>query len=242
MKITHGALLFASLLLVSTSNAQLVTNTLTPMADMWYDERSFAYTDNPPASLYGPTGNDFLDLAPETESYTERIVMRFDLSSVPVGSLRSATLRLFNRASPAGGTTDPLDVFRLTNPWVDKNSNWLTNDVPNATLWNNPGSDFANRLGIAQSLSNPFATRGYDRSSVNAPNDWDVTSLVQLWLDGIHPNYGFLITERMTADHGQAFFWASETGALSPQLIIVTPEPSGLALMLLGGLVLLRRR
>jgi len=224
------------------AQAQLVTNILTATADTFYDERSFTHgmTNTAVQGLYGPPGTNFLDLASENEPFTQRIVLRFDLSSVPVGSLRSATLRLYNRAGPFSPNTDFLDVYRLTNPFADNNSNWVTNNFPANTAWTNPGTDFANAQGAAQDLSNPFATTLYDRTSVGAANDWDVTSLVHFWQDGIYANYGFMINKRLTQTHQQAFFWSMESG-FSPELIVVTPEPTALALLGLGGLLLLGR-
>lgn len=233
-------LLLSSLYFALAANAQLVTNTLNPTADMFYDERSFAYSTNPPVqNLYGfPDGNYFLDLAAETEPYTERIVMRFDLSSIPAGSLRSATLRLYSRFHPAASTAprDEIDVYQLTKPFADKNSNWLTNDVSAATIWTNPGGDFVNRLGQAQNTNNPYALSHYVKST-GVATEWDVTSLVQRWLDAGDPNYGLILLYPTQGIDAQAFFYAQDytDPALRPQLVVVVPEAGSLALSSLGG-------
>lgn len=227
-------------------SAQIETRTLNPTKDIFISEASFTYgmTNPPVQGFHGAPGDGFLDNASENEPFTQRILMQFDLSSLgPLISVSSAHLQLFHR--PGGASGDSAEVYRLTSPFRDKNVNWLTNDFVAATAWSNPGGDFANSLGAAQSLTSPFASATVF-AGLGALTDWSVTTLAQGWANGSYSNHGLLISKPLTVNSQQQFFFAQENmdfPQYHPRLIVdfvALPEPS-VALLSVLGLLALRR-
>lgn len=99
----------------------------------------------------------------------KRGLLRFDLSQVPDGAhVESALLSL----TPGGGGPNLVRFHRFQLPWEETTVTW--NSVGGATAFD----------------SEVVAT--YDPSA--GPQTLDVTSLVQLWVNG-EPNHGFLLEE-----------------------------------------------
>ncbi|MBN8246095.1 MAG: DNRLRE domain-containing protein [Verrucomicrobia bacterium] len=118
----------------------------------------------------------------------QRTFLRFDLSAaVPGNGMRLASARLTLTASTGFGGNPggaSMEVWRVTQPWLESEVTWLRASA--ATLWTTPGGD------IAGGAHGPFA------ASTANPADgtqisWDVTELVDLWVEGILPNHGLLM-------------------------------------------------
>ncbi len=111
-----------------------------------------------------------------------RIVMQFNLSSVPAGAIvKDATLSLYEKQ----GRPQLIDytIHALTSTWAESDVSWRTRD--SAHSWSNIGGDFS---------SEPFSWGTIDNTV-----GWhmmDLTRLVDLWLRNETWNLGFIIVPR----------------------------------------------
>jgi hypothetical protein len=95
-------------------------------------------------------------------------LLRFDLSSVPsTARVTSAFLRLHDQS---GSTPAGLVAHRVTAPWTEDDATWLT-----------CGGAFEQ------------AAEAVHEGDVEGAVSFEVTDLVQMWIDGAVPNDGMLI-------------------------------------------------
>ncbi|WP_438032666.1 thrombospondin type 3 repeat-containing protein [Sorangium sp. So ce204] len=98
---------------------------------------------------------------------------RFELDSIPYGAtVASAT---FSTALYSSGTGE-IRVHRINASWAESTVTW---------------SSFADSFEPAVEAT--FLGASYGVATV------DLTALVQAWVDGVHPNHGFLLEEDLTA-------------------------------------------
>ncbi|WP_437912543.1 DNRLRE domain-containing protein [Sorangium sp. So ce302] len=110
---------------------------------------------------------------------------RFELDSVPYGAtVASAT---FSTALYSSGTGE-IRVHRINASWAESTVTW---------------SSFADSFEPAVEATFLGASSGV--ATV------DLTALVQAWVDGVHPNHGFLLEEDLTA---RTSYRSSEHGIL----------------------------
>lgn len=167
---------------------------------------------------YGGAGELIVYATSSTWNY--RVLVQFDLSSIPPGStVTSATLKLnyyrWDPNDPAGRT---LWANRLTQSWTEMGVTWSRYDGTN--LWSNPGGDYD--LGDSASATVP-SSFGW--------MTWTVTDIVKAWIEDSEPNYGFLIKEEaegaVSASY-MAYFYSREyeETELQPILEIDYTPPS----------------
>ena len=143
----------------------------------------------------------------------KRALLLFNLSSVPTGaSITSAILTL----EKVGGDnkSDTIGVYALTRSWVEGNSiansgaTWNTYD--GTANWTTGGGDF---------YAIPYASATI--TGVNGPKNWDVTNLVQEWVDGTRINYGVMVRRNPEANGNRRIHnFSSREGTSAPKLII----------------------
>ncbi len=149
------------------------------------------------------------------------VVIRFDLSTIPVGaSVSDATLWL-QVASGSKGDDVVFDIHRLTNPFVENEVTWAKSTV--SDLWVNPGGDF-----------DPLS---YGRYTVT--NDWvfiglDVSKLVEQWVTGAEGNNGLILVPVPSEGDNQKVFQSSDSTydpSRNPKLIVNYTIPGGAGLL-----------
>ncbi len=140
----------------------------------------------------------------------QRTLLYFDLAPVaPVSGqrLQSAILRLTASTGFGGNPSgQPMTVWRVVRPWVESELTWLR--AAAGVPWTTPGGD---RVGpFSVSTANPQGGQAVT---------WDVTELVDLWLEGILPNHGMLLQSE--AGNGLTFQQSEVPPAdLRPLLIL----------------------
>lgn len=147
----------------------------------------------------------------------QRTFLYFDLSSVvlPQGQrLRSATLRLVASTGFGGNPQGrPMEVWRVTRPWMESRVTWL--QAADNTPWSSPGGDFS---GLGE---RPYAVNASQPAN-NTPVVWEITELVDLWLEGVLPNHGLLL--KSPSPNGLTFiqreFGGSSGSPDRPQLLL----------------------
>lgn len=158
-------------------------------------------------------------------------LIQYDLSQIPDGSsVDSAILDLYHTNNISNGTT--YDIFRITSAW-DENS---------VTFNTSPSID-----PIAVSSLTIFDNDTFVHRT------WDITTLVDDWVNGTYMNYGMWIEEIPISGDGVAYFASSDwnvgysAGEERPKLTVdyqPVPEPSTFILFGAGlaGLVAWRRK
>lgn len=130
-----------------------------------------------------------------------RTLVWFDLSILDGATVQTASLELYRN----GGSTTPVDLYvcvdRLAATWDAMTVNW-TNQPSGAPI------DKCNLVGTAA-----------------AYYGWDVTGLLQEWIDGTSPNYGLLLRANSETTIGWRSFASREVSAAAPRLV-VTFSPS----------------
>jgi hypothetical protein len=135
-----------------------------------------------------------------------RGLLRFNLSSIPAGSaVNSATLRLhYTYWRDYSGYYRRVTAYRVTDPWME-----------DTVTWNNrPG--YGEAYGFVDLVAGSQSDFHY--------YDWDVTSLVQAWVNRTHNNHGVMLRGDETL--GLRAFGSWETGdAYTPQLVVDFDPP-----------------
>ena len=159
-----------------------------------------------PATNYGAAPT--LYVGSQSTSATGRALFRFDLSSIPAGAMvQSATFQTYVVQSSSSPTTLDVELKRVDASWQEMVVSWNTQ----------PGYTGANNvLGVGKSL-------GY--------YSWDVTSLVQTWVNGA-PNRGLALMSKNETTLGWRGFTSREsTSPLNPPRLVLdytlpTPTPT----------------
>ena len=160
-----------------------------------------------------------------TPPATSRGLIQFDLSAYSGMIVGGSTLELYQDNNTADGKV--FDLFRNTSPWDESTVTFNTAPAFDLT----PVSTLAIGSNGAPGVYRAF----------------DVTTIVQQWLDGTYPNYGLTLIEENEVPANWIYL-VSKEGPIdqAPQLILDAPQIPGVpepATMVLmgGGLVLLAR-
>jgi len=141
--------------------------------------------------------------------YSTRAYIQFTLSSVPATAvILSADLELFYYTESTFSVDGPVGVYRVTGNWVESTVTW--NASPAAT---NTSID---TITVPGAHTNTFLP-------------WDVSSLVQGWVDGSIANRGVILrdTDESSSD-GVKYFRSSDwsTADQRPKLVISYYDPA----------------
>lgn len=146
--------------------------------------------------------------------------IQFDVSGFGAGTVTSATLRLFHDFNGQNGVT--YNVHRVVDAW----------DEGTLTYNNRPD------LAVATSASLTIAD-----FSTGVWREFDVTALVQAWVDGAEANNGMALKRDPNSSPWCYFRSKENLDGNNPELVVnVVPEPASMAALGLGAAALLRRR
>ena len=179
---------------------------------------------NPAGDNHG--AEDSLRIA--TSGTLARLLIRFDLiGQVPTGqTIKGAQLKLHTNYSWGSNRIVKTSAYRLLEPWDPMQANW--NERLSGVSWSASG---------AAELDGDFDASAYAGQTLEADNVtyvYNVTELVQEWIDGAYPNHGILVK----GESGSATYKlnASESASYQPELLIwwsvptlvptITPSPT----------------
>lgn len=151
-------------------------------------------------------------------------LLRFDLSPIPANAVvRKASLELY--AVGWGGSTMSIEAYRLLRSFNPCQATW--NQAANGTNWGQPGANDTtlDRAAVPETTIN---TRGlFEWSS------FDLTTLVQDWLDGKLDNNGVLLRGLLASSTNSFYFASAQSSNVQyrPKLVITyrlvgTPAPT----------------
>jgi hypothetical protein len=153
-------------------------------------------------------------------------LVQFDLSGISGVSAIQAQLDLYHLYNSVPGASFAL--YRVTSPWNESTVTW--NSAPSID-------------------TSPVSVLNISDSDAEIWRHWDVTDLVQGWLDGTYENFGLMLA-RLDTLNPVAYFASKEHGIdYAPTLSIdqdqaAVPEPSTFILLGTGlvGICFLRRK
>ena len=160
---------------------------------------------------------------------TVRTLMRWDRASLPEGAhVESAQLEIY-ASSRALENAVSVSVYKMLRDWSEGSATW--NRASSETYWHKAGCD---GLGTDHAV-NPVVTLPLGATdSIPRWYTWDITELVQEWVDAPESNFGLILIAAGSLNyHG---FLSSEAGAtaLRPRLWLTyspaattTPTASG---------------
>ena len=107
-----------------------------------------------------------------SNSWWYRTFLKYDLSGVPAdATIISARMKVYDYYHNDNGAKGTTNISRITTEWDD-----------NSVSWNNQPS-----------WEGTYLSANVSPPGVGKWSDWDITTLVQMWLDGTYPNYGVYI-------------------------------------------------
>lgn len=194
----------------------------TASATLTYTVTTAGTGDDTSLSLAAPDTN-FGNLSMGLEQGKKYPLLRFDLSRLPTGSrIVDAKLQLYrNAAGSLSLSARYVDVHRVLEAWVEGSgtstgASWNRRD--SNTPWKNAGGS----IDTDSALDSPHM---HFYLASTQWMEWNITSLVQGWVDGRYPNHGLML--RPTSDVSQEAYAAAEgtDASQTPKLQIKYSAP-----------------
>ncbi|MBL8451170.1 MAG: DNRLRE domain-containing protein, partial [Zoogloea sp.] len=155
-------------------------------------------------------------------------LLQFDLSLLPVGSRIVEAKLLLYRKDPGSLSLSArsVDAHRVLEPWVAGSKDGTT-AADGATWLTRDGSmAWKSTAGTVDSASALDSTHIHFYLWGTQWMEWNLTSLVQGWVDGRYPNYGVML--RPTSNFSTEEYVSAEgDGAQVPKLAIKYVAPCG---------------
>lgn len=119
-------------------------------------------------------GNELtIDIRPENSADMFGL-FRFDLSMIPAGAqIQDAKLYLYTEDAHHGQVSS---IYRISTPWNELDATWNS-------PWITPGGDYDEETSFGSFFNN----------QPGCFTQVELTSLVNLWVNGTYENYGFMI-------------------------------------------------
>lgn len=168
-----------------------------------------------------------------------RAILQYDLTQLTIATGARVTHAVFMGQLVAAGVLGavPLTVecHRITNEWQEGNqfglpgiSNWV-NRLDGPIAWAVPGGDYDATLIDSLTCQNAVL-----REAGWLWHHYRMTTQVRNWLDGVHPNYGFILKAPDAAEsaaYSEADYWSANAavgggGPLNHPLLWVEDDRS----------------
>jgi hypothetical protein len=182
-----------------------------------YDNRLVEYLPNNTLPKH-----PYIDCGNIIDKGSYRDVIWFDLSMYnSTDTINNATLSLY-WYYPINSTRNQSTTVEIYRPtiWSPNSVSW--NNSTQEISWNNPGGDWLDKNNVDQG-SNPYDLITFENTKIpdNKYYEFNVTELVQKYIDGECNNTGFLIKAREEHDNYIAFYSSdSNNVSLLPKLTI----------------------
>ncbi len=194
--------------------------TLTPLADSWIQDEGGNSRDTNMGE------SSLMAIGGRWHNTYFRGLIRFNLSSIPCNAtVSNASLRLSHTMNAVeGSNVNDIRVYGLLRDWKEHEVTW--NNYAAAAPWAAPGAG-----SIGKDRENtPLAQQSFASTTpVYQYYDFDVTSAIQDYIDGVKPNYGFILVGKEAPAANRYFtgFSTKESASNPPLLdITYTPPPS----------------
>jgi PKD repeat protein len=199
---------------------------------------------------YPGAADTYLDFSAATHGLSPRLgmdrpdnlkpILKFDLSPITGDPLiQKATLRLYNLQ--AANDTRTLGAYRMLKDWDEGNIDTIVSAPGQHGATSNLAFHYYPGEGTDQAWAGPMLAAGQDytgmASQAGTPLataavtgigwvSWDVTALVQEWIDGTVPNYGLMLTDVTDSNHSTRWYAAGDSAqvAFRPTLEITIAD------------------
>ena len=196
--------------LALTQQAQHDWLGLLPVADVAASQDTYIESRTPnDANNFGASTS----LVADRESTDlQRVLVQFDLSAIPANAtINSATLQM--QATQIGGALN-IDVYQLQQSW----SEGTANGTPGAANWTDSAAGTPWTTAGGTFDPTPVASIKTDKVGQHS---WDITSLVQAWVNGSESNDGVMIGSPDGGGNRTVTYDSRETvGGTAPVLVI----------------------
>lgn len=190
----------------------------------------FTYEGIPGATFDGHLGFGFekyLGVSQSGNGHSTHTLIQFDLTGVTLAPTEHATLGLYVVdaglagffSNPSTGTPATVNLYANTESW----------DEDTVTWGNPPDKELTSSASVDVTDFNQWVT-------------FDITDLVRGWLDDPATNFGVTLVQGNELNSVGVLLASSSNADASHHPYLATPEPTSLALLSLGALVMLRRR
>lgn len=191
---------------------------LDPTVEIDPDTQDCEIDSSNPTTNYCSAGQMLVGYEAGASAHEHRSLVQFDLSVLPKDAVvlnADFGLTLGNHST---NTLKQVGVYQLKRAWTNS-ATW--NKYDSTSSWGTAGASAA---ADAEASPAAVATTGNTTGFVN----WYPTKLVQDWLDGTQPNYGFLVRDVNpgTVDN-ELSFSTREGGSVTPELDIVWSPRTG---------------
>jgi len=127
---------------------------------------------------------------------TTRSLLQFNMGAIPAGArILGATLSLERQSGT--GSNQPVSAHRISNDWSESSVTWNKRNA--FTNWDTAGVDF-DSTAVATTPVGPG----------NQRYEWDITPLVQGWVDGSYPNDGVVLVAAIPGMVGHRFYTSDD--------------------------------
>lgn len=155
------------------------------------------------------------------EHTIDRALLSFDLSGI--GTASSVTESSLSLWHPQDLWYDGrADVHRVTSSWNEGSG--FSSCTGDGATWYDRGAGTGWLVDGADYSATPSATLAFTTGDKQGWDRFDVTGLVQAWVDGTHPNHGVVVKtldETRTTQMNAFYYWSSDFSAaptLRPKL------------------------
>jgi hypothetical protein len=140
-----------------------------------------------------------------------RVLIEFNLSSIPSGAtIENATMELY--VTSKGSGTPDIIVYRVNNSWTEDGTTW--NSRNGTENWDTAGGDYDTIVWANTTLTD-----------VNLWASWNITDLVQNWVNGTYTNYGMILRDMTDSTNIWKFASSDHINAsLRPKINITYSE------------------
>ncbi len=165
-----------------------------------------------------------------------RILIKFDLTGIPVSPVKEALLGLYQYACEGDPPPHTVAAYRITRAWEEGTGaaqfqsdhlgvSW--EEAANGTAWATLGGDYDRTTDFGNG-ANGIVDAPTLNTTVGAWQAWDVTALVNAWIAGIHQNHGLILIST-AGEWSEHYFRSSDhpTAATRPRLTIRYGKPAG---------------
>ena len=198
-------------LLYPTGSTQCSTVTLTTGADTWLDS----------AAASTPRGGDAKLTA--DGSPDGGILIRWDLSAIPVGSTFASATVSFNLPDANDQSASVFEFYALRRNWSEANATW--NDYDSGLAWATVGAQNSTTDRYDTILATT-PTGGTPPTTLSTSLNSAGLAQLQRWVDGVDPHYGFIISDYADAS-SDGFRFSSFNGSVPPKLTVNYCPPAG---------------